>query len=53
MPKQKHKEYDNQNRSMIEFYKGLTEEDLDRFIEIEENKIKNRTPNKPNNAIHL
>ena len=43
MSKLKHKEYDNQNRNMIEFYKGLTEKELDRLIEIEEAKIKNKT----------
>lgn len=40
MKKQKHKENDNLNRKMIDFYKSLSDKELDRLLAIEESKIK-------------
>ena len=41
-----HREYDVQNRDAIEYYKTLSEEELDRLIAVKEQQIRNRQKSK-------
>lgn len=41
MPNNEYREYDVQNRAAIEYYKTLSNDDLDRLIAAKEAEIKN------------